>query len=59
MLWGVEDPYIDSSFAEAYAEALGGQVRLELVEGAGHWPWIDRPELVGTVTSFLGEAGGG
>ena len=58
VLWGAEDPYIDSSFAHAYAEALGGPVRLELAQGAGHWPWVDRPELVETVTSFLRESGG-
>jgi len=53
VLWGVDDPYIPTLFAESYAEALGGPVRLELVEGAGHWPWIDRPEVVDTVTGFL------
>ena len=54
VLWGVDDPYLPTSFAEAYANALGGPTRLELVEGAGHWPWIDRPETIETVTGFLG-----
>jgi len=31
--------------------ALGGEV--EVVEAAGHWPWIDRPELVERVCGFL------
>jgi pimeloyl-ACP methyl ester carboxylesterase len=53
VLWGEEDPYIPTSFAQAYADALGGPARLELVTGAGHWPWIDRPELVGAVADFL------
>ena len=33
-------------FAHAYGEALGGETEVEVVDGAGHWPWIDRPELV-------------
>jgi pimeloyl-ACP methyl ester carboxylesterase len=53
VLWGAEDPYIPTGFAKAYAEALGGPVSLELADGAGHWPWIDRPELVDTVVGFL------
>lgn len=53
VLWGAEDPYLPTSFAEAYAEALGGPARLELADDAGHWPWIDRPELVDTLSEFL------
>lgn len=50
--WGSEDPYVPASFAAAYGERLGA--RVELLEGAGHWPWLDRPELVRTVADFLG-----
>ena len=53
VLWGAEDPYIPASFAQAYAEALGGETTVDLVGGASHWPWIDRPELVGRVCDFL------
>ena len=53
VLWGVGDPYLPAGFAEAYADALGGPTRLELMEGAGHWPWLDRPEVVDTVARFL------
>jgi pimeloyl-ACP methyl ester carboxylesterase len=53
VLWGTHDPYLPTSFAEAYADALGGPARVELVEDAGHWPWIDRPEVVETVAEFL------
>ena len=55
VLWGRLDPYIPESFAAAYSGALGGPTRLELVEEASHWPWIDRPEAVTTVTDFLVE----
>ena len=51
VIWGADDPYLPARFAHAYGEALGGQA--EIVEGAGHWPWIDRPELVERVCGFL------
>jgi len=54
ILWPTEDPYIPASFGQAYADALGGDTRLEMVEEAGHWSWLDRPELIDTVTRFLG-----
>ena len=51
--WGAADPYVPPSFARAYADALGGPARVEVIEGAGHWPWVDRPELVDAVAAFL------
>ena len=54
VLWPTEDPFIPQRFGPAYAEALGGETELEIVEGAGHWAWLDRPELVDRVTAFLG-----
>ena len=53
VLTPTEDPFIPQRFGAAYAEALGGESRLEIVEGAGHWPWLDRPELVDEVAGFL------
>ena len=54
VLWGAEDPYLPArTFAARYAEALGGPAELELVEGAGHWPWLDRPEVIDRVAAFL------
>jgi len=53
VLWGAADPYIGREFATAYAEALGGPTELEIVPDAGHWPWLDRPELVRRVAAFL------
>jgi pimeloyl-ACP methyl ester carboxylesterase len=51
VLWGAEDSYLPTRFAHAYGEVLGGEV--EIVDGAGHWPWIDRPQLVERVCAFL------
>jgi pimeloyl-ACP methyl ester carboxylesterase len=53
IVWGAEDPYVPASFANVYAGRLGGDARVEVVDGAGHWPWLDRPELIATVTDFL------
>ena len=58
VVWGAEDPYVPLAFAHAYARALGGPVRVEEVEGASHWPWLDRPEVVALVAGFLLEEGG-
>jgi len=53
VLWGADDPYLPTSFANAYGEALGGETTVEVIEHASHWPWIDRPELVERVCDFL------
>ena len=52
VVWGEHDPYIPPRFALVYAKRLPNAELLELPD-AGHWPWIDRPDLVGTVCSFL------
>jgi pimeloyl-ACP methyl ester carboxylesterase len=52
VIWGTRDPYIPAAFGRRYAEALGGEVTLEEVE-AGHWLWLDRPELVDRAARFL------
>ena len=54
VVWGDRDRYLTTRFARAYAERLPG-AELLLVPGAGHWPWIERPELVDRVLGFLGE----
>jgi pimeloyl-ACP methyl ester carboxylesterase len=53
ILWPTDDPYIPAEFGQRYADALGGESRLELVEG-GHWTWFERPELVARAAEFLG-----
>jgi pimeloyl-ACP methyl ester carboxylesterase len=52
ILWPRDDPYLPERFGQALADALGGEVTLELVEG-GHWPWFSRPELVERAGRFL------
>jgi len=53
VLWGANDPFLKPRFAEAYAAALPG-AQFELVEGAGHWPWIDDVRVIDRVLDFLG-----
>jgi pimeloyl-ACP methyl ester carboxylesterase len=55
VLWPERDPFIGREFGPRYAEALGGDVDLEMVD-AGHWTWYERPELVDRVTAFLARA---
>jgi pimeloyl-ACP methyl ester carboxylesterase len=53
VVWSTRDPYIGPRFGSAYAEALGGEVELEVSEDAGHWLWLDRPEVVDSVAGFV------
>jgi pimeloyl-ACP methyl ester carboxylesterase len=55
ILWPDRDPYFPLEFGRAYADALGGETTLEIVEGAGHWSWLDRPELLARAARFLAE----
>jgi pimeloyl-ACP methyl ester carboxylesterase len=55
VVWGALDPYLPASFAREYATALPNAQLVELAD-AGHWPWIDRPELIERVVDFLGAA---
>jgi pimeloyl-ACP methyl ester carboxylesterase len=53
IVWGSQDPYVPPAFASTYANALGGRTQVALHESAGHWPWLDQPEIVDEVTTFL------
>ena len=44
-------PICRSEFAEAFADALP-DAELDLVPGAGHWPWIDDVRVVPRVLDF-------
>jgi len=52
VVWGDRDPYLPTRFAEAFAAALPAS-QLELIEGAGHWPWIDDARVIDKVLEFL------
>jgi pimeloyl-ACP methyl ester carboxylesterase len=52
LIWGEDDPWYRPALADAYAAQLPG-ARLERIAGAGHWPWLDRPEVVERVAALL------
>jgi pimeloyl-ACP methyl ester carboxylesterase len=52
VIWGERDRYLPARFGAAYAERLP-RAELLTVPGAGHWPWLERPELVDRVADFL------
>ena len=58
LLWAQRDPYIPPVYGRRLAARLPN-ARLEEVVDAGHWAWIDRPELVGRVARALGRDRGG
>ena len=51
--WGMKDPYIPARFGEEYVRALPNAELLEFPD-AGHWPWLDRPDLLDRLVEFLG-----
>ena len=53
VVWGERDPYVPVRAAAQYAEALGGECEIALLTDAGHWPWLDRVDVVETVAEFL------
>ncbi|HSZ12938.1 MAG TPA: alpha/beta hydrolase [Solirubrobacteraceae bacterium] len=52
VLWGMRDPYFPERFAQEYARALPHAELVELAD-AGHWPWLDRPDVIDRVVDFL------
>jgi pimeloyl-ACP methyl ester carboxylesterase len=54
-LWGDRDPYLPARFADDLAAALGSGTARHL-DDAGHWPWLDRADVVQQVTEFIDES---
>jgi pimeloyl-ACP methyl ester carboxylesterase len=55
VVWGVGDPYLPPALAERQREALP-DARVVRIEGAGHWPFADRPaEVAAAVLPFLAQ----
>ena len=53
IIWGEQDPFIPVSHAVAAHEAMPGS-RLEVFEGAGHFPHCEAPErFVEVLTDFI------
>jgi pimeloyl-ACP methyl ester carboxylesterase len=52
VVWGGKDPYIPERFGRDYAGALGAAELAEYPD-AGHWGWLDRPDMIDRVAAFL------
>jgi pimeloyl-ACP methyl ester carboxylesterase len=52
VLWGERDPWLAAEFADAYASRLP-YARAERLPEAGHWPWLDQPDVIERVAAFL------
>jgi pimeloyl-ACP methyl ester carboxylesterase len=52
VLWGDRDVYLPTRFGDLYAQTLPN-AEFVPVDGAGHWPWIDAPEVVDRVLDFV------
>jgi pimeloyl-ACP methyl ester carboxylesterase len=52
VIWGERDPWQATEVARRWAERLP-DAHFEPVADAGHWPWLDQPELIERVSAFL------
>lgn len=53
LLWGAEDRIVSPSYGQRFAKAIPGAA-FELIDGAGHLPHIEQPELfVAAVRRFI------
>jgi len=52
VVWGGRDPWLAPELGEQYASALPNAT-LERVPDGGHWPWLERPDVIERVASFL------
>jgi pimeloyl-ACP methyl ester carboxylesterase len=55
IVWGEADPWLPVTVGETYATALP-HTSIDRVKNAGHWPWLDSPDVVDRVASFLQDA---
>jgi pimeloyl-ACP methyl ester carboxylesterase len=54
VVWGDLDPWLPASMADLY----GGRLRhaqVVHVPDAGHWPWLERPEVAEQIAAFVEE----
>lgn len=54
VIWGERDPWFEPVFAQRYGERLPYADVLR-IEDAGHWPWLERPEVAERIVEFVSE----
>jgi pimeloyl-ACP methyl ester carboxylesterase len=52
IVWGDEDPWLGPALADGYGARLSG-ADVEHIPGAGHWPWLEKPQVIDRVVDFL------
>jgi pimeloyl-ACP methyl ester carboxylesterase len=52
ILQGDHDPWVEPGLADAYAHLLPNS-ESRIIADAGHWPWLDRPEVLDILQQFL------
>ena len=45
MVWGQDDPYVPFTLANTQKQAFP-DAQVKLIQGAGHWPFVDYPDEV-------------
>jgi pimeloyl-ACP methyl ester carboxylesterase len=55
IVWGEHDPWFPAAFADRYRERLHNAVTW-LVNDAGRWPWLERPEIADRIAEFVARA---
>jgi len=54
VVWGEAERVVPFGYAHRYAAALGGEVRIERIAGAGHLAELDTPgEVARLILDFL------
>lgn len=53
VVWGERDPWFGSELADALTGTLQ-HAALERIPDAGHWPWLDRSDVIDKIIEFLG-----
>jgi pimeloyl-ACP methyl ester carboxylesterase len=51
VVWGEQDPWLEPEFADAYGRRLPNAA-VERVAQAGHWPWLDQPQLTARLAEW-------
>jgi pimeloyl-ACP methyl ester carboxylesterase len=55
ILWPTYEPYVAPEWGARYADAIGENARLEMIENSGHWTWLDRPDVIEKAANFLAQ----
>jgi pimeloyl-ACP methyl ester carboxylesterase len=52
IIWGERDPWFPAEFADEYGRRLPNS-SVQRLASAGHWPWLDCPEVLESIVTFL------